>query len=135
MDTKLDETRDVLVEKLAEARQRTRWLLETVSDEDLAAQHDEIMSPLIWDYGHIGNYEELWLLNRAFGKRLSGRELYDFYDASLTPRSERPSLNLLETGLPPTATSTLCARRLSRRSRTRASTATTRSSKAASSTT
>jgi iron(II)-dependent oxidoreductase len=95
MDTKLDETRDVLVEKLAEARQRTRWLLKTVSDEDLAAQHDQIMSPLIWDYGHIGNYEELWLLQRAFGGGLSGRELYDIYDASLTPRSERPSLAIL----------------------------------------
>ncbi len=81
---------------LQETRERTWWLLSTVSDEDLYKQHDRIMSPLIWDYGHIGNYEELWLLNRAFGKVLSGRELYDIYDASLTPRSERPSLNLLE---------------------------------------
>jgi gamma-glutamyl hercynylcysteine S-oxide synthase len=96
MDTKSDETRDFLVEKLAEARERTRWLLHMVSDEDLVRQHDQIMSPLIWDYGHIGNYEELWLLNRAFGRGLSGRELYDIYDASLTPRSERPSLNLLD---------------------------------------
>ena len=62
---------------------------------DLAAQHDPIMSPLIWDYGHIGNYEELWLLERAFGRGLSDPELYDIYDASLTPRSERPSLYLL----------------------------------------
>ncbi|MDQ5826654.1 MAG: DinB family protein, partial [Chloroflexota bacterium] len=85
-----------LAEKLTEARKRTRWLLETVSDEDLAAQHDPIMSPLIWDYGHIGNYEELWLLKRAFGRGLSDRELYDIYDASLTPRSERPSLEMLD---------------------------------------
>lgn len=54
------------------------------------------MSPLVWDYGHIGNYEELWLLKRTFGKELSARELYDTYDASLTPRSERPSLDLLD---------------------------------------
>src|SRR5215211_3586913 len=98
MDTKSGETKDFLVEKLAEARERTRWLLSTVSDEDLVRQHDRIMSPLIWDYGHIGNYEELWLLNRAFGKGLSDRELYDIYDASLTPRSKRPSLNLLDRG-------------------------------------
>ncbi len=81
---------------LQEARERTRWLLSMVSDEDLYKQHDPIMSPLIWDYGHIGNYEELWLLNRAFGKGLSDRELYDIYDASLTPRSERPSLAMLD---------------------------------------
>jgi iron(II)-dependent oxidoreductase len=85
-----------LAEKLTEARQRTRWLLGKVSDENLAAQHDPIMSPLIWDYGHIGNYEELWLLKRAFGRGLSDRELYDIYDASLTPRSERPALAMLD---------------------------------------
>jgi iron(II)-dependent oxidoreductase len=96
VDTKSGETKDALAEKLAEARERTRWLLYPVSDEDLAAQHDRIMSPLIWDYGHIGNYEELWLLNKAFGKVLSNRELYDIYDASLTPRSERPSLAMLD---------------------------------------
>jgi iron(II)-dependent oxidoreductase len=88
--------KDLLAEKLAEARERTRLLLENVSDGDLAAQHDPIMSPLIWDYGHIGNYEELWLLERAFGKGLSDRGLYDMYDASLHPREERPSLNLLD---------------------------------------
>ena len=96
MDAKVEEAKVVLAEKLTEARERTRWLLRTVSDEDLSRQHDPIMSPLIWDYGHIGNYEELWLLERAFGKGLSGRELYDIYDASLTPRSKRPSLDLLD---------------------------------------
>ena len=96
MDTGSGEIKNVLAEKLAEARERTRRLLCTVSDEDLAAQHDPIMSPLIWDYGHIGNYEELWLLERAFGKSLSERELYEVYDASLTPRSERPSLAVLD---------------------------------------
>jgi gamma-glutamyl hercynylcysteine S-oxide synthase len=96
VDTKRGETKDAIVEKLAEARERTRWLLRTVSEEDLLKQHDPIMSPLIWDYGHIGNYEELWLLQKAHGKTLSKRELYDMYDASLHPREERPSLNLLD---------------------------------------
>ncbi|MDP9408986.1 MAG: ergothioneine biosynthesis protein EgtB [Actinomycetota bacterium] len=94
-----DRSRDLkqdLVGKLTEARERTRWLLSTVSGEDLGRQHDPIMSPLIWDYGHIGNYEELWLLNRAFGRGLSDRNLFDIYDASLTPRSERPSLAMLD---------------------------------------
>ena len=96
MDTECGESKEILDEKLTEARERTRWLLHTVSDEDLARQHDEIMSPLIWDYGHIGNYEELWLLERAFGRGLSDRVLHNIYDASITPRSERPSLNLLD---------------------------------------
>lgn len=96
MDTKRGALRETLVQQLEETRKRTRLLLEPVSDEDLGKQHDKIMSPLIWDYGHIGNYEELWLLREAAGRELSDRELYDMYDASLTPREERPSLNLLD---------------------------------------
>jgi iron(II)-dependent oxidoreductase len=96
MGTRDEQLREVLVEQLAEARRRTRWLLSTVSDEGLSCQHDPIMSPLIWDYGHIGNYEELWLLAKAFGKSLSKRYLYAMYNASLHPREERPSLNLLD---------------------------------------
>ena len=96
MDTKKRVDKQDLARKLEEARERTRLLLAPVSDEDLAAQHDPIMSPPIWDYGHIGNYEELWLLDKAFGKGLSEREMYDMYDASLHPREERPSLNLLD---------------------------------------
>src|ERR671926_1976561 len=95
MDTKRGTKKDV-VEGLKEARERTRFLLEQVSEEDLVTQHDPIMSPLIWDFGHIGNYEELWLLQKAHGKGLSDREIYDMYDASLHPREERPSLNLLD---------------------------------------
>src|SRR5215213_11299371 len=96
MNTKSRINKSVVVEGLTEARERTRLLLRGVSEEDLRTQHDPIMSPLIWDYGHIGNYEELWLLERAFGRGLSDRVLHNIYDASITPRSERPSLNLLD---------------------------------------
>ena len=96
MDTRSAVSKDVLAGKLEEARERTRFLLEPVSEEDLVAQHDQIMSPLIWDYGHVANYEELWLLQKTHAKVLSKRELYDMYDASLHPREERPSLNLLD---------------------------------------
>src|SRR5918911_779344 len=96
MNNNSEKVKKDLAEGLKEARERTRFLLRGVSEEDLLAQHDPIMSPLIWDYGHIGNYEELWLLQKAHGKALSKRELYDMYDASLHPREERPSLNLLD---------------------------------------
>ncbi len=95
METRSAVSKDVFAGQLEETRERTRFLLGPVSEEDLAKQHDPVMSPLIWDYGHIGNYEELWLLQKAHGKVLSRRKLYDMYDASLHPREERPSLNLL----------------------------------------
>ena len=61
-DAKRNDTKEALIGQLEEARERTRFLLGSVSNEDLGVRHDAIMSPLIWDYGHIGNYEELWLL-------------------------------------------------------------------------
>jgi gamma-glutamyl hercynylcysteine S-oxide synthase len=96
MKTRGAVSKDALARKLEEARERTRFLLGPVSEEDLVVQHDQIMSPLVWDYGHVGNYEELWLLQKVHGKVLSKRELYDMYDASLHPREERPSLSLLD---------------------------------------
>src|SRR3954470_15091749 len=96
MKTRNVVSKDTLIGELEEARERTRFLLGPISEEDLVAQHDPIMSPLIWDYGHIGNYEELWLLEKAFGKSLSERAIYDIYGASLPPREERPSLGLLD---------------------------------------
>jgi hypothetical protein len=52
---------------------RTQWLLRAVSDEDLSRRHDPRTSPLIWDYDQVGNYEELWPLERVLGKSLSNR--------------------------------------------------------------
>jgi iron(II)-dependent oxidoreductase len=96
METKSVGLKQDLAGRMEETRERTRLLLAPVSDEDFARQHDEVMSPLIWDYGHIANYEELWLLKKSFGRDLSEGELFDIYDASLTPRSERPSLEMLD---------------------------------------
>lgn len=81
--------KDSLVRRLKDASGRSRWLLRGVSDENLEAQHHQIMSPLIYDYGHIGHDKELWLC-------LSDRELYDVYDAPIRPRSEHPSFDLLD---------------------------------------
>lgn len=60
-DTCKGVVKDSLVQRLKDASGRSRWLLRGVSDENLEAQHHQIMSPLIYDYGHIGDYEELWL--------------------------------------------------------------------------
>jgi hypothetical protein len=47
MDTYKGVAKDSLVQRLKDARERPRWLLRRVSDENLEAQHDQIMSPLI----------------------------------------------------------------------------------------
>ena len=56
-----------IVDLLTEARARTLLLVSTVSDEDLLVQHDPLMSPIIWDLGHIGHFEDVWLVESVDG--------------------------------------------------------------------
>jgi gamma-glutamyl hercynylcysteine S-oxide synthase len=59
-----------------------------VSDADLDRQHDPLMSPLVWDLGHIAAFEDLWLC-RETGLDLLRPDLAELYDATETPRAER----------------------------------------------
>ena len=80
---------------LIAARDRSLFLTNGLSDDDLWRQHNPIMSPLVWDLAHIGNYEQLWLLCAAAGVEPDRPELDDLYDAFRHPRAERPRLPIL----------------------------------------
>ena len=80
---------------LAEGRERTLRLVEPVSDPDLDRVHDPLMSPLVWDLGHIAAYEDVWLCHRTGGLDLLRPELAELYDAFETPRAERGDMPYL----------------------------------------
>ena len=82
-------------ELLAEARTRTLALVESVGDADLNRVHDPLMSPLVWDIGHIAAFEDLWLAQRTGGLPPLRAELSEVYDASETPRAQRGGLAYL----------------------------------------
>ena len=84
----------LLEAQLAEARERTLALVAPISDEDLHGVHSTLMSPLVWDLGHIAAFEDLWIA-RAFGGELLHPELSDVYDATETPRAGRGDLPYL----------------------------------------
>jgi gamma-glutamyl hercynylcysteine S-oxide synthase len=81
-------------ESLEEARSRTLSLVEEVSDEDLNRVHDPLMSPLVWDLGHIAAFEDLWV-SREAGVPMLRPELVQVYDADETPRADRGDLPYL----------------------------------------
>lgn len=85
---------DDLTRELQTARQRTLQLLAPLDEAALRTQHSPLMSPLVWDLAHIGNYEDLWLL-RALGAPGLGEAWDDLYDAFKHPRRDRPALPLL----------------------------------------
>ncbi len=80
---------------LDEARERTLALVAAVSDEDLERVHSTLMSPLVWDLGHIAAFEDLWLAHRYGERPLLREELADVYDAFETPRAGRGDLPFL----------------------------------------
>jgi iron(II)-dependent oxidoreductase len=77
------------------ARDGTLALVAGLSEEDLERVHSPIMSPLVWDLGHIAAYEDLWLAHRYGGMPLLRPELADLYDAFETPRSVRGEIEVL----------------------------------------
>jgi gamma-glutamyl hercynylcysteine S-oxide synthase len=83
------------LEALEEARERTLALVSPVSDEDLVKVHSPLMSPLVWDLGHIAAFEDLWLVHRLAGEPMLRPDLAETYDAFETPRAERGELEFL----------------------------------------
>src|ERR1700716_1552527 len=81
-----------LVEGLTAARERTLELVGPVCAEDLERVHSELMSPLVWDLGHIAAFEDLWLVHRYGGEPMLRGDLAQGYDAFETPRWERGGL-------------------------------------------
>lgn len=85
-----------LDERLRRVREQTHALLAPLSDEQLMRQFTPIMSPPVWDMGHIAAYEELWLLGRVAGRSSLHPERAELYDATETPRSQRGEADLLD---------------------------------------
>jgi iron(II)-dependent oxidoreductase len=69
--------------------------VQSVSDLDLERVHSSLMSPLVWDLGHIAAYEDLWLVHRFGGRPLLREDLAEVYDAFETPRAGRGELPYL----------------------------------------
>jgi iron(II)-dependent oxidoreductase len=86
-------SRHTVAQLLADARARTRLLLAPLSDQDLGTQHDPLMSPILWDLGHIAAFEELWLTQNLDG-RIEFVEMPGVYNPFEYPRSERGALPL-----------------------------------------
>lgn len=87
--------KDRISRDLDAARQRTHRLLTPVADGPLGVQHDPLLSPLLWDYGHIGVFEELWLVQELGGRQVP-EDLIHTYNAIENPRPTRRRLELMD---------------------------------------
>jgi iron(II)-dependent oxidoreductase len=86
-------TQKAAAELLEEARERTLLLVSALGERDLRAQHDPLMSPILWDLGHIAHFEELWLTRNLAGP-IEFSEMPGMYNPFEHPRSTRAALPL-----------------------------------------
>src|SRR6266487_3645512 len=87
-------SKEIVARELEAVRRRSLDLLDPVPEPDQVRQHSPLMSPLVWDLAHVGNYEEQWLL-RALGGPAIGQHWDTVYDAFRHPRRDRPSLPMM----------------------------------------
>jgi gamma-glutamyl hercynylcysteine S-oxide synthase len=80
---------------LEAARSATLALVAHLDEEQLQRVHSSLMSPLVWDLGHIAAYEDLWLAHRYGELELLRPDLADLYDAFETPRAVRGDVEAL----------------------------------------
>ena len=73
---------------LQEARERTLLLVSAVPEAELMNQHSALMSPVVWDLGHIAHFEELWLVRNLEGPVRFG-EMPGMFNPFENPRSVR----------------------------------------------
>jgi iron(II)-dependent oxidoreductase len=77
------------------AREQTLALIAPLSASELETVHSPIMSPLVWDLGHIAAYEDLWIAQRYGARELLRPDLARLYDAFETPRAIRGEIEAL----------------------------------------
>jgi iron(II)-dependent oxidoreductase len=84
-----------VLDALADTRSRTLALVAHLDDDALERVHSPLLSPLVWDLGHIAAFEDLWIAHRLGGRPLLRADLAEVYDAFETPRAERGELPYL----------------------------------------
>ena len=91
-----DLRRHELARGLAGLRRRTFRMVDPLSYDDVHKQFSELLSPIVWDMGHIANFEEVWLLREVDGRAPHDAKLDDLYNPFDNPRWTRGDLPILD---------------------------------------
>jgi ergothioneine biosynthesis protein EgtB len=82
-------TSEALVGALLDARRVELGLLDGLSDTQFLGMRAHFLEPPIWEMGHVGWFQEYWLLRRLDGAApllRGGDEIYDSFNVSYTRR-------------------------------------------------
>jgi iron(II)-dependent oxidoreductase len=86
--------REAVVRRMDDVRRRTLELIAVLDSATLRRQHVPILSPMVWDVGHIGNFEEQWIGQRLAGLPPVADGYQKMFDPVANPRPTRAGLPL-----------------------------------------
>jgi iron(II)-dependent oxidoreductase len=92
----MSEVREERLKRLVELRARTLRLIAPLTREQLRKQHSPLQGPIVWDLGHIANFEDQWAVRAVSGRAaVSTAAAQDrLYDPLVNPRRVRDRLTL-----------------------------------------
>ncbi len=79
---------------LQEARDRTLELIADLSDEQMIGPRLNIVNPLRWEIGHVGWFQEYWILRHFRGRTPTNAEGDRLYNSARIPHDTRWDLPL-----------------------------------------
>jgi iron(II)-dependent oxidoreductase len=82
-------SRDALVSALLDSRAVELSLFENLTDAQLLGQRSHFLEPPIWELGHVGWFQELWLLRHLDGRSTLLRGSDGIYDSFNVPYTQR----------------------------------------------
>src|SRR5690349_10347629 len=62
------QNRDYLIAALKDARRRTFTLVSDLNEEQLSVPLLPVINPIVWEIGHVGWFQEKWVLRHARGQ-------------------------------------------------------------------
>src|SRR4051795_10537818 len=86
--------REAVARRMDDVRRRTLELIAVLDSATLKKQHIPILSPMVWDVGHIGNFEEQWLVQRLMAAPPRAAQYKPLFAPVANPRPTRAGLPL-----------------------------------------
>ena len=83
-----------LAPMLTDARTRTLALVEDLTDDQLTGPRLPIVSPLLWEIGHVAWFQEYWVLRHLRGEDPLRKDGDSLYDSAHVPHDDRWTLPL-----------------------------------------
>src|SRR6516164_7835864 len=89
------QTQDYIIDALNDARRRTLALVSDLDEEQLKVPLLSIINPIVWEIGHVGWFQEKWVLRHTRGQSSLISNADALWDSAAVAHDTRWNLPLL----------------------------------------